>query len=753
MTEREDTEELLAAAAAGTVIDGGAGGGSRIQADLLRRCCHELAARVDPRGLRLSGIQVAGRLDLTGISVPFPLRFDRCSFSEPLVLEGADLFDLSLTGCELPGLLGNGLRLRRDLDLSGSVITGSHQTSASIRRRSAVWLSESVIGGRLHCADTRIDGQGDRAFQADRIHIGGTARFIHQFTALGEVRLIGARIDGALELTGAQITAQGVSLDLEGAAIAGRLLIVEDPDGRKPVFRGLVDLGSANIAGGISARNMIIDPGEPGLPFSSWIKSYSTGRGIRARRLTVGGEVTLEHGCHVTGGVDLFLSDLGSLWIGEGCSLSAPGETALEMANSQVRGSVMIAHNTTVRGTIRMEGATVHGTLALHGELSEPENMSLVGGTGMTVEGDLYLEDLDARGGRLNFRGATLGSVNAAKAVIHNPGGDTISLNQAVVKGSVRLVDGFVSTGSVVLVRCRIQGRLHLGDGSFTYEGTPPEDGAAVAIEAISAVISGGMDLGWKSAEPAVDFTDATTTFLADDPARWPARFAISGLTYERFETPQGGLPRPIWDAQARSAWLGQQAVYDSGPYQQAAKVFREHGYAAGAEQILIAERRQAGRVGRTAKRWPRRALERSYGAVGYGYRPWRVLWAIATLLALVTLTLAVPPGQATMRASNGNGNIYSTAGLVQTPSGPAGPGATASQSCADGEVRCLSPFLYSVDTVIPLISLDQRSTWYPDPHVRYGELMLWWLDLSTILGWLLSSVFVLSLARLARSS
>jgi hypothetical protein len=67
--------------------------------------------------------------------------------------------------------------------------------------------------------------------------------------------------------------------------------------------------------------------------------------------------------------------------------------------------------------------------------------------------------------------------------------------------------------------------------------------------------------------------------------------------------------------------------------------------------------------------------------------------------------------------------------------------------------VRCLSPFLYSVDTVIPLISLDQRSTWYPDPHVRYGELMLWWLDLSTILGWLLSSVFVLSLARLARSS
>jgi hypothetical protein len=748
-----DPEELLAAAAAGTVVDGGAGNRRRIDADLLRRCCRELAARVDPRGLRLANLEVTGRLDLTGVSVPFPLRFESCSFAQPLVLEGADLFDLSLTGCELPGLLGNGLRLRRDLDLSGSVIAGSHQTSASIRRRSAVWLSESVIGGRLHCADTLIDGRGDRAFQADRIQIGGTARFIHQFTALGEVRLIGARIDGALELTGAQISAQGVSLDLEGAEIAGRLLIVEAPDGRKPVFRGLVDLGSASIAGGISARNLTIDPGEPGLPYSSWIKSYSSGRGIRARRLTVGGEVTLEHGCQIAGGVDLFLSDLGSLWIGEGCSLSAPGETALEMANSEVRGSVMVAHNTTVRGTIRMEGATVHGTLALHGALREPQHKSLLGGTGMTVEGDLYLEDLDARGGRLNFRGATLGSVNAAKATIHNPGGDTISLNQAVVKGSVRLLDGFASTGRVVLVRCRAQGRLHLAAGSFTYAGLPPEDGAAMAIEAISAVFSGGMDLGWKSAEPAVDFTDATTTFLADDPARWPARFAISGLTYERFEAPQGVPRRPVWDARARSAWLGKQAVYDSGPYQQAAKVFRDHGYTGGADQILIAEGRQARRVGRAAKHWPRRFLDRSYAAIGYGYRPWRVLWAIAVLLGLVTLTLALPPGQATMRASNGNGNIYSTAGLVETPGGPAGPRATASQSCADGEVRCLSPFLYSVDTVIPLISLDQRSTWYPDPHVRYGELMLWWLDLSTILGWLLSSVFVLSLARLARSS
>ena len=41
--------------------------------------------------------------------------------------------------------------------------------------------------------------------------------------------------------------------------------------------------------------------------------------------------------------------------------------------------------------------------------------------------------------------------------------------------------------------------------------------------------VRGGIDLGWKEVSPSVDFTNATTTFLADDPATWPERFAIAG--------------------------------------------------------------------------------------------------------------------------------------------------------------------------------------------------------------------------------
>jgi len=62
-----------------------------------------------------------------------------------------------------------------------------------------------------------------------------------------------------------------------------------------------------------------------------------------------------------------------------------------------------------------------------------------------------------------------------------------------------------------------------------------------------------------------------------------------------------------------------------------------------------------------------------------------------------------------------------------------------------------LQPGLEAIDTVAPLISLDQRSTWYPDPHVSGGGLVLWWLNLATLVGWLLSSISVLSPAAAAR--
>src|SRR5260370_28178793 len=194
MTEMDEAE-LLGAGRSGTVADAAMDGGKRmVQAALLRRCCHELKDLVDPRGLRLTNAVVVGCLDLAGVAVLFPLRFGGCEFDSAVVVEGAELFELSLTGCpRLPGLLGNGLRLRRDLNLSRSRIAGAHWTSASMSKRSAVWLCESEIGGRLLCAGATIDGQGHRSIPADRLPVGGAAPLIRQFRGRGGARARGPR--------------------------------------------------------------------------------------------------------------------------------------------------------------------------------------------------------------------------------------------------------------------------------------------------------------------------------------------------------------------------------------------------------------------------------------------------------------------------------------------------------------------------------------------------------------------------------
>jgi hypothetical protein len=138
------------AVATSKIVDcGGVGDGDgrgTVAADLLRTLCRERRDEVDDRGLHLRNAVITGDLDLSAVTVSFPLTFDGCRFESPLQVSGATLQELTVLRCELPGLLGNGVDVRRDLNLLESTITGALTTTASESRSTAVWLCESHVG-------------------------------------------------------------------------------------------------------------------------------------------------------------------------------------------------------------------------------------------------------------------------------------------------------------------------------------------------------------------------------------------------------------------------------------------------------------------------------------------------------------------------------------------------------------------------------------------------------------------------------
>jgi hypothetical protein len=455
-----------------------------VDSAFLRRCCLELHDRVDSRGISLRGAAIVGCLDLAGIEVSYPLRFDGCIFDSAPSFEGANLHELALTGCDrIPGLLANGIRVQRDLNLSYSRITGGLSTSASTSKKSAIWLCESEIGGRLLCTDTVIHASGERSLQADRIHVGGAVRLLHRFTATGEIRLLGARIDGSLDLTGARINSTaGPALDLGDAIIGGSLFIISDSAGRRPVIRGRIDMGSTRISGQLLIRNATIEKSSTTPADSGYAKSRNHGSAVSAPRLSVGAETTLEGACNVVGGLDLAMSDMSSLAIHSGCSLRADGSTALDLTHAELRSGLTFDSGVAVHGSVRLTGAHLRGDLSLQGiTVKAPEHPARAADAaditpqrqhadglrdghdktgyaliadGIKVDGTVALSDGFTAEGAVQLRSADIsGSLICSGAHLdgRDENGYALVADEMRVGGNVLLSEGFVATGAIRL--------------------------------------------------------------------------------------------------------------------------------------------------------------------------------------------------------------------------------------------------------------------------------------------------------------
>lgn len=173
-------------------------------------------APVHERGVRLRGAWITGELDVTGATVPRNLGCWECHFELTPAFRGASVAgSLLLSGSRVPGFEGDGMTC------SGSLFLRDKFSSVGEIR-----LLGARIGGNLDCSGAAFDGKDGDVLLMDGAEIKGDVFLRKGFSATGTVRLPGARIGGDLDCTDAAFDGKdGDTLLADSAEIKGSVFL------------------------------------------------------------------------------------------------------------------------------------------------------------------------------------------------------------------------------------------------------------------------------------------------------------------------------------------------------------------------------------------------------------------------------------------------------------------------------------------------------------------------------------------------
>jgi hypothetical protein len=248
-----------------------------VRGDLIRWLCVDREAReqVDPRGVRIGGARITGRLDLSSTNVLFPLVLFACRLEQDLLLNWSKMPLLSLEGSWTAAIVADGLNVE-----GGVFLRNRYHAEGEVR------LLGATIGGDLNAQGGTFTNPGGYALHADGIEVHGSVSLRDKFAAAGEVRLLGATIGRDLEARGGTFkNSNGVALNAASTNVHGNVslrgkfvaegevrLYGAEVNGQLTVVDGWLDglnLENAQITGPFQWRDIQIDP-HPDFPEKEW---------------------------------------------------------------------------------------------------------------------------------------------------------------------------------------------------------------------------------------------------------------------------------------------------------------------------------------------------------------------------------------------------------------------------------------------------------------------------------------------------
>ncbi|MEU9291925.1 oxidoreductase [Streptomyces sp. NPDC048275] len=331
-----------------------------------------------------------------------------------------------------------------------------------------------------------------------------------------------------------------------------------------------------------------------------------------------------------------------------------------------------------VSTALSLSDARVTGGVLLNGaEINAPGGWAVAAG-GLVMEGGVFCKDGFVARGEVRLLGAQLPGglfMQGAHLVGSGPRGVALALDNAVAS-TLDFSDGFIANGTVRLRGARISDNL-------TFEGAVlngPPDGHGPSLVAL---LMQAVDFDFTLARPpsgTVDLRGAQVSYLHDSEHSWPDTVDLDGFVYGSIKVDEAGERQEAVgrrDSVAhRVAWIRRGPGYNPQPYEQLASWYRKAGHDDDARRVLLAKQRHRRETLPPAARVWGHLLDVT---VGYGYRPWLAgVW----LLALALLgTLAF--------------------------------GTHSPDRVKQGEGAPFQPLVYTLDLLIPIGGLGQRTAWY----------------------------------------
>ncbi|MBV8138940.1 MAG: hypothetical protein JO121_25435, partial [Deltaproteobacteria bacterium] len=361
---------------------------------------------------------------------------------------------------------------------------------------------------------------------------------------------------------------------------------------------------------------------------------------------------------------------------------------AVRMAYAKVRGFVDLTHGFEADGAVEIDNSSIGGDFTLFGS---------------------------------RFINPKNVALNAASDVI---GGD-VMLSFTVEKQLPAQFDG-----AVQFIDDQIAGGLYADKVSF--EGDP---GTRHGLYIVSTPIKGSLFVRSIALRNGGELFlgGSTVHTLFDDEQGWPkpGKLTLDGFSYDYLGNPLS--------ADARVRWLALQPGFNPQPYKQLAKVLAESGDDAGAIRVRIAaEDLRYARLGLLGRIWGA-FLKKT---IGYGHRPMlTIMWSVAVVIFGWLVV-----------------SIGGSAGIMRRTWPENAPRES------EKEYEPLRPLVYSLDVFLPFVNLHQEHYWWPNttasgacrvlgvPINLKGSLILYYLWVQIIAGWILSAIFVAGVTGLIRN-